>query len=341
MKKRILPLSLAVLVLANIFSGCAVKSMLSNNTASTDAYIREETFDYIKEVDWDYDVSKEAQYDSEEITGVIATASKTYALESEKIIYTAYAELETLQFDETVENVYDMLEQFEAYIENSSVTGTDYATKYYGGRSYREANFSVRVPVQNYSAMSVELNNIGNVISFSSQSQNITTQYTDTESRLKAYRIEYERLLEMMEKAESVDEMISVESRLSEVEYNIESLTSALRVWQDKVDYSTINICVIEVYEYSEPSVQPRSFGDKIHEAFASSVKWLGEAGENIVVFIVGAVPVLIIPAAVIIVILFCLRAKRKKKSELRAAEEEKAAALREEWKNKHSDGNE
>lgn len=341
MKKKLFTSILALLLIVSLFAGCAAKSADSNTEAAAPSMRYEMTGNesevyYDAEMDYAYDGGY--VYAEDSIAGVIASASKTYNLETEKIIYTAYADIETLEFDETIQAVYDMMDEYGAYIENSSVSGTDYATKYRSGRSYRHASFSIRVPVQHYSAMSTSLTEIGNVTNYSSESQNITTQFTDTESRLKAYKTEYDRLLEMMESAETVEEMIQVEARLSEVEYNIESLSGTLRVWQDKVDYSTINLYISEVYEYTAPVVQPRTFWDRIVDALDSSLDWLADAGQNIVIFIVAAVPILIVPAIIVVIVVLAVRAKRKKKKALRAAEEEQAAQRRAEWERRNSD---
>ncbi len=346
MKKRIITAALAVIMIIAVFGGCAAKNAAMDSEASAPmnggmAYdkpavesVRGDSY-YSADMDMgnvNYSTSEK------DIAGVIESASKTYDLDTEKMIYTAHADMETLEFDKTIQAVYDMMEQYGAYIESSSVSGSDYATKYYGGRSHRSANFRIRVPVQHYSEMSVGLTGIGNVTNYSSESQNITAQFTDTESRLKAYRTEYDRLLEMMENAKTVEEMIQVEARLSEVEYNIESLTGTLRVWQDKVDYSTINLYVREVYEYTEPMVEPRTFWDRLVDALTDSLEWLGDAAQDIAIFIVAAVPVLIVPAIIVVVVVLIIRARRKKRRARRAAEEEKAAQLRAEWESKNKE---
>lgn len=341
MKKKLFISLLAVLLIAALLAGCAASDKAAYDTmAVAPQYANgmpnpEPMVEVSEEYGYDDDFAYTADMGGNSISKVISSASRTYNLDTEKIIYTAYADIETLEFDESVQSVYDMMERYGAYIENSSVSGTDYATRYRNGRSYREASFSIRVPVQHYSEMSSALTQIGNVTNYSSQSQNITSQFTDTESRLKAYRTEYDRLLEMMENAQTVEEMIAVEARLSEVECNIESLTGTLRVWQDKVDYSTVNIFLREVYEYTDPVVQPKSFWDRISTAFSDSIKWLGDAGQNIVIFIVAAVPILIIPAVVVVVVILLVRARMKKK---KAAEEEQAARLRAEWEAKNRD---
>lgn len=352
MKKKMFAALLALLLAVSLLAGCAASKNAAYDFAETEpmaAPLLDKTesaggamYDggdyYLYEMDMPAEDSIEYSVEMQEsISNVIASASKTYDLDTEKIIYTAYADVETLEFDDTVQAVYELMERYGAYIENSSVSGTDYHTKYYGGRSHRSANFSIRVPVQHYSELSTSLTEIGNVTSYSSESRNITSQFTDTESRLKAYRTEYDRLLEMMENAKTVEEMIQVEARLSEVEYNIESLTGTLRVWQDQVDYSTIHLYIREVHEYTEPVAEPKTFGDRVAEAFKDSIEWLGDAAQDIAIFVVAAVPILVIPAVILVIVLLIVRSARKKKRAARALEEEQAAKRRAEWAEKNN----
>ena len=343
MRKRIITAALAMLLLISLLAGCG-KSMDAAISAPREPAKGEAYYNYdmpmeeSAEMDFSYDDGYFADNTTSaggSVADLIQSASKTYNLDTEKIIYTAYADIESLEFDDTIQAVYDMMDRFGAYIESSSVSGTDYASQYYGGKTYRRADFTIRVPVQHYSEMSVSLTEIGNVLNYSSESQNITAQFTDTQSRLKAYRTEYDRLLEMMENAKTVEEMIQVEARLSEVEYNIEHLEGTLRVWQDKVDYSTIHINIREVHEYSEPVVEPVTFWDRLGNALKDSVEWIGDAAQDVAVFIVAAVPILIIPTVVLVIIIVVIRRKRANK---KAAEAEKAAKLRAEWAEKNGE---
>jgi predicted site-specific integrase-resolvase len=63
--------------------------------------------------------------------------------------------------------------------------------------------------------MTEEISSLGNLTYGNMQAQNITSQFIDTQSRLNAYRIEESRLLSMLEKAETVADMITIETRLS------------------------------------------------------------------------------------------------------------------------------
>ena len=227
---------------------------------------------------------------------------------AEKLIYTASAEIETRSFDESVAAVQSMLDRYGAFLESSYTGGTSYRAQYYGYADYRTASFVIRVPKEHYAELTSGLSAIGNVTSLNTWVENITTRYTDVESRLKTYRTEEERLLAMLEKAETVEDMIAVESRLSDVRYNIESLTSTLRNWDHEVDYSTVNIYLYEVEELTTPTATQRTYGEKLRDGLTDTLSDVGRFFSNLLLWIVSALPVLVILAVVAAVAAILIR---------------------------------
>lgn len=233
---------------------------------------------------------------------------------NEKIIYTGSANVETIHFEDTVQAVYDLVARYNGFFESAYVTGQDYYTEHYGRSAYRSANFTIRVPRDSFQSLNGDLDSLGSVTYSSVRSENITPRYTDTESRLKAYRTEEERLLYMLEKAETVDDMLIIESRLSDVRYDIESLTTTLSGWDRQVDYSTLELSVSEVRELTEVKPITRTFGEEVSEGLRTSWNWLKRAVRATVVFLITAFPILFPPIVVLIVIWRVLRTRKCKK---------------------------
>ena len=333
MKNRLIAVCAVLLALVLLFAGCGAASSGGKRTDSYPAapgYAADSSNYYD-----DYDSPESPSYESEwkgdsgslgELTEGMMNANANS--EFDKIIYTANVDLETLEFEETIAALYKLIEANGAFIETSSVSGTNYNAKYYYGySSYRTAYFTIRVPKENFAGLTGSLSSIGNVTQSRTSADNITSSFLDTESRLKAYRTEESNLLEMMEKADTVEDMITIQDRLSWVRYEIESLTSQLNNWQRRVDYSTLNLNVTEVKEYTEEPVEEKTFGEEIRDGFNSSVKWLKQALRDIVVFAVSALPVLVLPLIILvpagIILLIVLLAVRghKKKAKKNAAE--------------------
>jgi predicted small lipoprotein YifL len=231
---------------------------------------------------------------------------------SEKIIYSAYAELETTDFEASISAVEKLQAQYGAFVESSSITGTDLSDSYYGITSRRSATYTLRVPKENYFSLTDGLSSVGNVTYLSSDATNITQQYTDTASRLSAYETEEARLLEILAEAETVEDMISVENRLSEIRYQKESLTSQLQNWDNQVSYSSVTIVLSEVQELTpEPTEEP-SYWQEVVAAFRSTLHGLFVIGKTLLKLLIAATPVLVPILLVIAVILVVHRRKKK-----------------------------
>ncbi|MCL1809577.1 MAG: DUF4349 domain-containing protein [Clostridiales bacterium] len=230
---------------------------------------------------------------------------------NEKLIYTAEVSVESLDFDETVNSFLEIAKVYKAFFESSYVSGM--INSDVKARQPRYANYTVRVPKGHFQDMLDRFYEIGNVLYARSHAENITTQFFDTESRLSTYRIEESRLLAMLEKADTVDDMIKIESRLSDVRYQIESLTTTLRNWQSQVDYSTIEISIKEVTKISESAPLRQTYGQELRSGAAASFGAVGDFFKLLLKYIVMATPLLLIAAVVLVAVLW--RRKRKRKA--------------------------
>ena len=151
----------------------------------------------------------------------------------------------------------------------------------------------------------------GNVTSKQEQVTDVTLQYSDTESRKKSLEIEQERLWALLEKAESLDAVVALEARLSEIRYELESYTSQLRLYDNQVHYSTVSIYMREVKDLTPTA--PDSIGTRIQKGFNRSLNNLGEAVTDLIVWLAVNSPILFVLAVIIgAVVLIVRRLSRK-----------------------------
>ena len=136
--------------------------------------------------------------------------------------------------------------------------------------------------------------------------EDITLRYTDLESRVKALETEQERLFELMAKAENVDAIIAIESRLSEIRYELESIKSSLRSYDNQVVYSTVYLYIKEVKLTS--TTGEAGFSDKIVYGLKNNLIGLGEMLESLVIFIITELPVIIVLGALLAVFIIIVR---------------------------------
>ena len=240
-------------------------------------------------------------------------SSQTTQSMAEKIIYSVYAEIETRNFDETIENVQHLLTVYGAFIEFSNVSGVNYASRHFGWNEHRNANFTLRVPVENLDAMEGSLKTLGNVTNHNRRADNITSQFIDTQSRVNSLRIQEERLLDMLRRAEDIPDLIAIESQLSHVRYQIESFQTTLNHWQSQVDYSDVTLYIREVEIYTDRPELHRTYWQQIGDGFMATVRGVGSFFMDLFKWIIIAAPVLVILAVIGVGVFILVRIKLRK----------------------------
>ena len=229
----------------------------------------------------------------------------------EKLVYTASVTLESEDFEAASDALHQKIASLGGIIVSENAYNLN--KKGYGSRSM---DMTVRIPQENYETFLAGLSDICNVAAVNRYVENLTERYYDNENRLKSYRIQEERLFAMLEKAESVTEMLEIESRLCDVQYQIEALTNTQRTIDNDVRYSTFNLTLAEVKKFTTP--EPETFGDKFKEAVGGSVESFGIFSENLLFFFIYVLPYLLCVAvvAVIVVVLVKVANKKKRKKE-------------------------
>jgi len=240
----------------------------------------------------------------------------------EKIIYSSDVTVETTEFDESLASLNALVERYGGWIQSSSVNGADYYSSSRGYRANRSANYTLRIPSERFNELMSSLSELGNVPYNHTYTENVTSQYYDVQARLTAYTTQEARLLEMMELAETVSDVIIIEEKLTELRYEIESLQSTLNNWDRRVSYSTVNVYLEEVYEYTPEAKM--SYGEELLRSFVSGLKSVGRFFRELLVDLIGALPTLAVLAVAFILlrpVYKKIRLKRKAKKENKNAE--------------------
>ena len=326
-------LSALVLSLLLIFSLCAC-----GKSASGSSYAREEAA-YAPAAPMpepayaSYDAAYEMEAAEVSGFGMSNGSAKDESQESapetnpEKIIYSADATVETTEFDKSIAALEKLLADCGGFVESSSVNGSNYYDSARGNVSRRTANYTLRIPSAKFSGVMNSLETLGNVPYTYMYTENVTAQYYDVEARMKAYKAQEARLLEMMDLAETVEDIITIEDKLTDVRYRIDSLQSSLNNWDRRVSYSTLSLTVQEVQVYTPETVTKITYGQRLANAFKDSLKNAGEFFQDLLVFLVSALPTLVILAVLFFVCRPLIRklhergkARRDRKAEEKAA---------------------
>ncbi len=310
------------------------KSLESSYANSAGAYAEEEAMDgYYDEAAYgDLEAPEMAEAGS---TGEAPTVEEGAGVSSRKLIRTINIDAETEEFDALIADVKARTNAAGGYIESSSMSTDDYS--YYEENelpALRTMNMTIRIPADHLDEFLNSVSSRLNILSRTENVDDVTLNYVDMESHKKALKEEQDRILKLMEEAGTLDELIILEQRLTEVTYQLESIESQLRTYDNLVDYSTVYLSVDEVRVLTPVTEETAS--QKISRGFSERMQAIGNGFKNFGIwFVIHIVDILII-VGVIIVILIVIRAaikagekKFKQNEEKRAQKEAEEAAKR------------
>ena len=291
--KKILSLTLVLLMLASLLCGCGASS---------------------KSIAMDYAAPEEAMEAEAPAAaaGNSLTTSDTDAAmavpENRKWIITVDMFAETEDLDALLAAVEENITSLNGYVENRNIyNGSNYAS-----RRYRSANLTVRIPAEDVDSFTQEMSGISNVVRSNKNLEDVTLRYTDTENRVKALETEQARLLELMEMAETMADLLEIEARLTDVRYELENYSSQLRSYDNRIDYATIYLDIEEVQEYTP--VEEETFWQRISGGFLSSLKGVGEGAVDVLVWIIVSSPYLVVIGGIAVAFVIGLKRGRKRR---------------------------
>lgn len=311
---------LLILAMVAVFmSGCGSGDMSNTMTESAydGGYYNESSGGYGTDDIYSYEAPAAAQEEAvedmewdmaaEEAGGAQTSSESPQVKDSNrKLIKNVNMEVETEEFDTLLSKVEKKVNALGGYIESSY---TYNGSSYYGSHS-RDASMTIRIPAEKLDDFLSEVAESSNVISRNDSVTDVTLQYVDLESHKKVLLAEQDRLLELMEQVETIEDIIALESRLSEVRYQLESMESQLRTYDNQISYSTIYLNINEVTKLTP--VKEQSTWEKISTGFVDSLYGVGTGLLNFIIRLIINLPYLVLWAIVILVIVLIIKMIRK-----------------------------
>ena len=229
-------------------------------------------------------------------------------LSDQKLITTVEINAETEDLDALMPQLSDHIAQLGGYVEFQN---TYYGSAYSSYR-HRSANMTIRIPADKLSDFLLHVEGASNVISKQQSQDNVTLQYVDTESRVAALEAERDRLMELMEQAGDLSDLLKIEERLTDVLYDLESTTAKLRSLDNQVSYATVNLYIDEVKILTE--TQEQTVWQRIGSGFGENLRNIGEDIVDFFVWLVTYSPQLIVIGGIIYLIVRTVRRAIKKR---------------------------
>ncbi|TJX64114.1 DUF4349 domain-containing protein [Soehngenia saccharolytica] len=291
--KKLSLIILSLILILSLLVGCSSSKNSSDNESAVTS---------------PENISPESPSETQEFTG-----EKGSSIEPEKVITTITMNIETLEYEKTLDKLNQLIEANDGYVVNSQVSYDNKISARYSEYD-RYAYYEIRIPKDKVSSFKKSLPDIGNITNEYTSKQDVTKYYIDTESRIKVLETKEERLLSLLERAEKIEDILAIENQLSDVISQKESLKAELQGLDERIDFSTFYISIYEVNKLSSSAGVNAGFFTKLKAAFNDAINKFYIFIEQLVLFIVSNIFFIILLGVIIYVIVKYGMKRNKKK---------------------------
>ena len=236
-------------------------------------------------------------------TNTTETAAAAPAATEKKIIRTAGMTIKTQRYEEALAALESACLGQGGWIESSSENTNSYS-------GLRTAWLTLRVPQEALDTFLDGTEGLGRITSRNESAEDVTASYQDTQTRLNTQLALMARLQALITESGDLSDLLALESQIADTQYQIDSLQTSLNRTDRQVSYATVTITLQEekVAELTDTTV---SFGDRIVSAVRVGLESLTGFLEDMVVFLVAALPFIAIVTVVVVVIKLIKRRKK------------------------------
>lgn len=248
----------------------------------------------------------------------IAYEADSLAYTSDNIIKEANISIETVNYTEDKQLIEDTIKANNARVMSlNESTGTNYIpyNTLESNKSYYNANYTVKIDSDKLEGFVEELAKVGHVLHKNLGSEDVTETVTDLDSRIETLDARIAKLTELLERAETMEDVITLEERIDDAIASKEDLLGEQGDIQNKINESTVYIYLNEVAVLQDGYTQNESFTGRITEAFTKSWGRFKVLSQEIIVSLVLNLPIILIALAFVALIGFLSRVLRKRKS--------------------------
>lgn len=155
-----------------------------------------------------------------------------------KIIKNAFLTFESDKPEENVRGISRLVTKNQGYILSNNQTKLDNVSEY---------RISFKIPFQRFDVVLLEIEKNGGVLlSKSVSSDDVTEEFIDNESQVKAQKELELRYLQLVKQAKTIKDMLEIEAKLSEVRGNIERIEGRQRFLQNNTQFSQFEITILD-----------------------------------------------------------------------------------------------
>ncbi len=233
MKKMLLLALMALSVISLACGGSDSPQEESSAVLSLNMDYADASDDRIARMDEAMEMGMSGAFEAEAKELAVETSAAEFQDDQRDVISTASMSIEVDVVTEATASVRMIAEAHGGFIENLSTSGV-------GNR--QSASITVRLPQDRFDAAVEQLSRLGDVPNQNINSEDVTEEFIDLKARLNASTREEQSLLSLLERADSVADVLGIERELSRVRSQIERLQGQINFLQNRIDLSTIHI---------------------------------------------------------------------------------------------------
>lgn len=229
----------------------------------------------------------------------LAVDNSTLAQLQLKVIKTALMEMEMGRGDyaKIREDAVALTSAAGGYVQDESASKDDEGLTY--------ATLTLRIPADRFDEVVDEVSTLGEVIATRVSTEDVSAEYVDLESRLRHLQAEEAFYLSLIDKAQTIQEMITIREHLDSIQLEKEQVQGRMNFLDQQIGFSTLTLSVDEV----DPDEAGEGFWNSVGEAFRS----FGRGLKALALGFFYALPYLLILAVIGIVIWMLVRRFRRK----------------------------
>lgn len=228
-------------------------------------------------------------------------ANDSTAEDEKKIVRNAWLTLKTERFDEAVSALCGQIEQAGGVVESRDISGAKNAS--------RSASLTLRVPSDMLDGVLSGAGEWGEVTREQTSAVDMTSTYTDNASRLESARAKKRQLDALYEKAETMEDIITLTDAIFDVQEEIEWLEGQNRRIDNQASMATL---YVTINEKSSAVAAKQPLLTRMGEEFIEGMENFGEFVFAAVLGLIYALPWAAVAAVVIALARRWVRKKKK-----------------------------
>lgn len=203
------------------------------------------------------------------------------------VIYNAHLELEVEDIEQATEEIRSRVEELGGYVSSLAV---------YQLREDRKAGqMTLRVPEKDFAMVLSYLKEAAHVKDERLDTDDVTRRYIDLEARIANLEVQEERMRELLDRADTIEEILEIEKELGRLRGDLEAMQADFKHLSERVSYATINLSMQE----RDPRTQVAtseigSSGEKIMNLLTLNTNRVLQGATNLLIVTIGSLPIVI-----------------------------------------------